>query len=357
VNHLKYLAECLHDKEQQLTRDFAKQTTVLNAQLKELTQKFATNQDQMTIRDDQLDQTKKELLEKALLNKRLTAENEELTLSLLAAQETQRELAQELSDLRDRYGEISAMLNESRMELKRSSDGVSHRGSTLGFYSPGFAGDCLASEIEDATFNQSDQGYDSFFSSNSPRHNIIPRKPNDKISQLIFDNHDCGEASTTSTQYANLCKLDNNIDSTLNNLQDTELIVVTEHLILKNSPEMGVPGVPGSKDLDNALKRLSLRKKVENDYQNFKTERRRSSEVTVIRRQTCSYLPHFAGHNSKKLLLLKPLQGSETLAHWRHLAATPTFDAPPSENSANGVRVKAEFPILDRSVLHSRYYS
>lgn len=49
---------------------------------------------------------------------KLQCENEELTVHLQAAQETQMELAQELADLQDRYAEIVAMLAETREELK-----------------------------------------------------------------------------------------------------------------------------------------------------------------------------------------------------------------------------------------------
>lgn len=414
LNHLKLLAESLQEKEVQLLNDCSKKIADTNKRNAELNAKLNESTELNLLKDLHLDQQKNETLQRANLNKSLISDNNELNENLILAQEAQKSLISELIDLKERYAEVMDMLMETKAELKA----VQQKKENCDEFrlAPILdTSDTLASELEEATA-QTDAGYHSFCSGSARRqgpgdgrcstafdssedecgrlrstlqpHFLTPRlscslpPPTGRRSVLStprFDNYDLNSTGETIASPRIECDPSLSVKRTesFNCMRDvTRCTVVPSCSTLTTSKAhvasgLGIPGMPGSKDLNNALQRLSLRQRVELEvqYHEMQKQRRPSTLSTsplcslkessdVITKNTSPPLAHenrptpATSYLRRQLVLLKSVDQSRTLAQWRHLA-TPTIEATSLAKKV-GVKIKGGSPPI--TTANSAYF-
>ncbi|XP_066305231.1 trafficking kinesin-binding protein 1-like isoform X14 [Branchiostoma lanceolatum] len=365
----KLVSDCV--KELSTFQDELKES---NTQIKQLTEELVRkNEDNARFQEESTSY----LAQTIDLNKKLkksALENEELQQHLRVAKETQQELTEELRDLEEKYQEVMGMLHEAQAEAKTmrkktqpSSSTKRPYGSTL----PGmFPLDSLASEIEHTMRQQIGDGFDGP-SPKDQRTNTkrvmdtvryIRRKPppgkpipgsnttttmtSMSNSPLCTNTIGSGSSITSSPPSENY-GADDDENSNLTGTSDTGS---------SKSSNLGRPGIPGSNDLETALRRLSLRREAENIFRDRQRERRisecRESDISETSTpdesdsimSTGSHLSFLSRGSSfsrpyipEKLQIVKPMEGSMTLHQWQRLA-TPNLAG--VLESQDGVHIK-----------------
>ncbi|CAH1249408.1 TRAK1 [Branchiostoma lanceolatum] len=362
------------EQEAKLVSDCVKELKESNTQIKQLTEELVRkNEDNARFQEESTSY----LAQTIDLNKKLkksALENEELQQHLRVAKETQQELTEELRDLEEKYQEVMGMLHEAQAEAKTmrkktqpSSSTKRPYGSTL----PGmFPLDSLASEIEHTMRQQIGDGFDGP-SPKDQRTNTkrvmdtvryIRRKPppgksipgsnttttmtSMSNSPLCTNTIGSGSSITSSPPSENY-GADDDENSNLTGTSDTGS---------SKSSNLGRPGIPGSNDLETALRRLSLRREAENIFRDRQRERRisecRESDISETSTpdesdsimSTGSHLSFLSRGSSfsrpyipEKLQIVKPMEGSMTLHQWQRLA-TPNLAG--VLESQDGVHIK-----------------
>ncbi|XP_019636474.1 PREDICTED: trafficking kinesin-binding protein 1-like isoform X11 [Branchiostoma belcheri] len=365
----KLVSDCV--KELSTFQDELKEA---NTQIKQLTEELVRkNEDNARFQEESTSY----LAQTIDLNKKLkksALENEELQQHLRVAKETQQELTEELRDLEEKYQEVMGMLHEAQAEAKTmrkktqpSSSTKRPYGSTL----PGmFPLDSLASEIEHTMRQQIGDGFDGP-SPKDQRTNTkrvmdtvryIRRKP------LPGKPIPGSNTTTTMTSMSSGPLCTNTIGSGSSHASsppsenygadddENSNVTGTDTGSSSKSSNLGRPGIPGSNDLETALRRLSLRREAENIFRDRQRERRISecresdfSETSTPDESdsimsTGSHLSFLSRGSSfsrpyipEKLQIVKPMEGSMTLHQWQRLA-TPNLAG--VLESQDGVHIK-----------------
>lgn len=282
----------------------------------------------------------------------LSTENEETSSILCITKENQDLLAHELTEFKSRYAETLGLLHETqdllRKHLKKSLPSM--RSSLIPIANPYCANDSLQSELMDSLDSGilSDPGmprpYKNIceamkFVQNSGKDN----SPNDGLSQIG------SMAMSTVSSHPR-------ISSTI--LSDGDPFYSTiygapirmEKIAQDEYPaksQIGMPGTPGAKDLEEALKRLTpseiLSRRAMLSYAPAGTYS--YDEQPMCRTPDSIFSTLSAGTSStttqwkmpKKLEIVKPLEGSQTLNIWSRLA-TPTMGGLLKDNERIKVR-------------------
>ncbi|XP_019636480.1 PREDICTED: trafficking kinesin-binding protein 1-like isoform X16 [Branchiostoma belcheri] len=362
------------EQEAKLVSDCVKELKEANTQIKQLTEELVRkNEDNARFQEESTSY----LAQTIDLNKKLkksALENEELQQHLRVAKETQQELTEELRDLEEKYQEVMGMLHEAQAEAKTmrkktqpSSSTKRPYGSTL----PGmFPLDSLASEIEHTMRQQIGDGFDGP-SPKDQRTNTkrvmdtvryIRRKP------LPGKPIPGSNTTTTMTSMSSGPLCTNTIGSGSSHASsppsenygadddENSNVTGTDTGSSSKSSNLGRPGIPGSNDLETALRRLSLRREAENIFRDRQRERRISecresdfSETSTPDESdsimsTGSHLSFLSRGSSfsrpyipEKLQIVKPMEGSMTLHQWQRLA-TPNLAG--VLESQDGVHIK-----------------
>ncbi|XP_078621547.1 trafficking kinesin-binding protein 1-like isoform X7 [Branchiostoma floridae x Branchiostoma japonicum] len=364
----KLVSDCV--KELSTFQDELKEA---NTQIKQLTEELVRkNEDNARFQEESTSY----LAQTIDLNKKLkksALENEELQQHLRVAKETQQELTEELRDLEEKYQEVMGMLHEAQAEAKTmrkktqpSSSTKRPYGSTL----PGmFPLDSLASEIEHTMRQQIGDGFEG----PSPKDQRTNTKRVMDTVRYIRRKPPPGKpipgsnTTTTMTSMSNSPLCTNTIGSGSSytssppsenyGADDDENSNVTgTETSSSKSSNLGRPGIPGSNDLETALRRLSLRREAENIFRDRQRERRisecRESDISETSTpdesdsimSTGSHLSFLSRGSSfsrpyipEKLQIVKPMEGSMTLHQWQRLA-TPNLAG--VLESQDGVHIK-----------------
>ncbi|XP_035660982.1 trafficking kinesin-binding protein 1-like isoform X18 [Branchiostoma floridae] len=364
----KLVSDCV--KELSTFQDELKEA---NTQIKQLTEELVRkNEDNARFQEESTSY----LAQTIDLNKKLkksALENEELQQHLRVAKETQQELTEELRDLEEKYQEVMGMLHEAQAEAKTmrkktqpSSSTKRPYGSTL----PGmFPLDSLASEIEHTMRQQIGDGFEG----PSPKDQRTNTKRVMDTVRYIRRKPPPGKpipgsnTTTTMTSMSNSPLCTNTIGSGSSytssppsenyGADDDENSNVTgTDTTSSKSSNLGRPGIPGSNDLETALRRLSLRREAENIFRDRQRERRisecRESDISETSTpdesdsimSTGSHLSFLSRGSSfsrpyipEKLQIVKPMEGSMTLHQWQRLA-TPNLAG--VLESQDGVHIK-----------------
>ncbi|KAJ8319826.1 hypothetical protein KUTeg_001413 [Tegillarca granosa] len=323
-------------------------------------------------------------------SKTLTLENLDLQKTLEASQDSQRALTKEIAELKDKYDELCELLEENQEEIrqlrrKHKPQAVKHNYLTSSLLS--IPSDSLASELESSY--RSDVEY-------PPGYSPSERKAH---SWKIFETVKAAKKAAASSQppsrrsyssNASLCSsnlfvpgyspsscnisLNHSGESTKNTsnrssvyLSDGESEVSEGYhgdldSLYGSSSNLGRPGIPGSNDLEAALRRLSMRRANELNEQDYFAEqerkkRERSDTDSTTTTGACrtpdstlstgsglSAFSQLTGSNPyyrlpEKLKIVKPIEGSLTLRHWQQLA-TPHLGG--IFESRPGVQIKGE---------------
>lgn len=345
---LRSETDSYEEKEKKLVEDCLEQLTEVNSQVETFAGELRLKQEESARQKEEITLL---LAQVADLHKRvrqLTIENLDLVEKLQASQESQKQLTKELSIQHDKYDELFEMLEEAQDELRGHRNRNNPRATRHQYLSaalPSTTGamDSLASELQ-----------------NSLQQEETEEKERRARSWKVFEtaraarkaaSKSSRESSVRMSTTASSSLKDPNSGTPSNLPSDNESLTSDgysadmDSIYGSNSElaRLGRPGIPGSNDLESALRRLASRRANDMNEREYHAAHRdfdretRSEGMSPFR--VCdtpdsinsaasgySYLgysqpqtsPHFKLPD--KLQIIKPLEGSVTLRHWQRLA-------------------------------------
>ncbi|KAK3082835.1 hypothetical protein FSP39_006648 [Pinctada imbricata] len=384
----------LEEKEQQLMEDCVGQLTSIKQELDMCVEELSKKTEESGKQKEEITSLLAQVVDLQKRTKVLTAENMEYQKHLEASQESQKKLTKEVADLKDKHDELLHLYEEALEEIRelrrrQKPNAVKHNYMSASLMS--LPSDSLASELESSLRGDVDypRGYSpserkvhnwkifetakaakkvgssrgsslagSRFSLRSAGSSMMHLAPPSELSSHNTSGHDSGGESGLISQRSSMYfSEDESVQSDGYNADLDSLY--------GGSSQVGRPGIPGSNDLETALRKLSLRRANELnelDYQEEADERKRHysqrSEVeSVDTPRSCrtpdSTLSTGSGFSQfsltamnnpyyrlpEKLRIVKPLEGSVTLRQWQQLA-TPNMGR--LFESRPGVQTKGE---------------
>ncbi|KAI3360786.1 hypothetical protein L3Q82_013025, partial [Scortum barcoo] len=278
ASHLETETISYEEKEQQLVNDCVKELRNSNMQISSLAEELARKSDDASRQQEEITHLLSQIVDLQKKAKLYAVENEELTQHLGAAKDAQRQLTAELRELQDKYAECMEMLHEAQEELKNLRNKTLPLSTPRRFHSLGlFPMDSLAAEIE-GTMRKELQMDDP----DVEEQRLQPKRVFQTVKNLNLmrqqrsslapsplnipgSNQTSCFTSGRSSRVGTPCSssiygsevgsgiiLDNRTSSILETPDDG-----SED---SNKRPPGTPGTPGSRDLEAALRRLSLRR-------------------------------------------------------------------------------------------------
>ncbi|XP_070690803.1 trafficking kinesin-binding protein 1 isoform X2 [Pempheris klunzingeri] len=368
ASHLETETISYEEKEQQLVNDCVKELRNANLQISSLAEDLSRKTEDASRQQEEITHLLSQIVDLQKKAKLYAVENEELTQHLGAAKDAQRQLTAELRELQDKYAECMEMLHEAQEELKNLRNKTLPLSTPRRFHSLGlFPLDSLAAEIE-GTMRKELQMDDP----DVEEQRLHPKRVFQTVKNLNLmrqqrsspapsslnipgsNQTSCftsGRSSRVGTPHSNSIYgsemgsgiiLDNRTSSILESSDDG-----SED---SNKRPPGTPGTPGSRDLEAALRRLSLRRdNYLSEKRFFEEERERKlaylakedekggegssggpGTPTESLLSLCSHPSLgsvWSGYSftarsylPEKLQIVKPLEGSATLHAWQQLA-------------------------------------
>ncbi|XP_051262438.1 trafficking kinesin-binding protein 1 isoform X2 [Dicentrarchus labrax] len=368
ASHLETETISYEEKEQQLVNDCVKELRNSNLQISSLAEELARKSDDVSRQQEEITHLLSQIVDLQKKAKLYAVENEELTQHLGAAKDAQRQLTAELRELQDKYAECMEMLHEAQEELKNLRNKTLPLSTPRRFHSLGlFPMDSLAAEIE-GTMRKELQMDDP----DVEEQRLQPKRVFQTVKNLNLmrqqrsslapsplnipgsNQTSCltsGRSSRVGTPRSNSIYsseigsgifLDNRNSSILESPDDG-----SED---SNKRPPGTPGTPGSRDLEAALRRLSLRRDNYLSEKRFFEEERERKLAYLAKEEEkggggssggpgtpTESLLSLCSHPSlgsvwsgysftarsylpEKLQIVKPLEGSATLHAWQQLA-------------------------------------
>ncbi|XP_052002310.1 trafficking kinesin-binding protein 1-like isoform X2 [Xyrauchen texanus] len=367
ANHLETETISYEEKEQQLVNDCVKELRDANIQISTIAEELAKKTEDASRQQEEITHLLSQVVDLQKKAKSYAVENEELTQHLGAAKDAQRALTAELRELEDKYAECMEMLHEAQEELKNFRNKTMPLSTPRRFHSLGlFPLDSLAAEIE-GTMRKEIQMSDPEVEeqrlqpkrvfetvrniNQTVRQRSMGPSPmnipgSNQTSSLNSRRSSCLSTPRSSMYGGDGLEMDNRTNSML---MDTESLQDGSN---DSNRKPGTPGTPGSRDLEAALRRLSLRRdNCMSERRFFEEERERKLNALSEEKNKMygdrdggsgieeggsltpadsimslgtlhsvysiysarSYLPD-------KLQIVKPLEGSATLHAWQQLA-------------------------------------
>ncbi|XP_069943683.1 trafficking kinesin-binding protein 1-like isoform X9 [Cherax quadricarinatus] len=352
--------EC-EDKEKELVSDVIKQISDANLQIGQLSEELAKKVEDSLRQQEEITQLLAQVVDLQSRSKRLAMENDELANMVGVARDCQQELTMELAELKEKYAEVLDLLHDTQDQLRRvqkknlPGNRGHHLGSSL-FSSPFNSGnDSIASELHSLnslgeelgksgssnmrrTFDTvrltgkcagsgsqgslSSLGYGGSVHSTPTRHPYTP-------SHMATPTHMASSGGTYAMSYmgsqgssvysggSGHPSLDSGADSDASMHTDSEDNYPGSHL--------GVPGWPGTPDLDSCLRRLGPGNR-SGTPSHFLPYGCRTPDSIMSTGSGKSGLSTYGGMNAsdwklpQKLQIVKPIEGSLTLHQWSRLA-------------------------------------
>ncbi|XP_076592903.1 trafficking kinesin-binding protein 1 isoform X2 [Chaetodon auriga] len=366
ASHLETETISYEEKEQQLVNDCVKELRNSNLQISSLAEELARKSDDASRQQEEITHLLSQIVDLQKKAKLYAVENEELTQHLGAAKDAQRQLTAELRELQDKYAECMEMLHEAQEELKNLRNKTLPLSTPRRFHSLGlFPMDSLAAEIE-GTMRKELQMDDP----DVEEQRLQPKRVFQTVKNLnlmrqqrsslgpsplnipgsnqtsCFTSQRSSRVGTPHSNYGS----DMGSGMILDNRTSSILESPGDGSEDSNKRPPGTPGTPGSKDLEAALRRLSLRRDNYLSEKRFFEEERERKLAYLAKEEekggggssgglgtptesllslcshpslgsvwsgysftTKSYLP-------EKLQIVKPLEGSATLHAWQQLA-------------------------------------
>ncbi|CAG0890402.1 unnamed protein product [Darwinula stevensoni] len=362
--YLQQETSACESKERDLINDVAKELCETKLQVKCLSEELAKKIDENFRQQEELTSLLAQLIDHQTKGKKLSAENEELSSHLLAAKEAQLELTTELADFKLKYAEVLALLRDTQEQLKQTKEET--YSGPLPWANNYFNPESLAAEIEQSLAEEIHQEcqqkmsatikkvFETFRCVNKtpvpPSYLAIPTQALTNPSSPYMPLPCPIQSSTTIMSWSNQSYP--SFDSAL--FSDSDLSGLTdEESLYPSTSKAGVPGYPGSKDLQTALQKLDpldvyKRRDQLGSISASDWETSPSDDLSRSPRPT-SWVPPPPGCRtpdsimslgslqsqfsskasanplnqwkaSEKLQLVKPFEGSMTLHQWSRLA-------------------------------------
>ncbi|XP_028984138.1 trafficking kinesin-binding protein 1 isoform X6 [Betta splendens] len=277
ASHLETETISYEEKEQQLVNDCVKELRDANVQISSLAEELARKTEDASRQQEEITHLLSQIVDLQKKAKLYAVENEELTQHLGAAKDAQRQLTAELQELQEKYAECMEMLHEAQEELKNLRNKTLPLSTPRRFHSLGlFPMDSLAAEIE-GTMRKELQMDDP----DVEEQRLHPKRVFQTVKNLNLmrqqrsslapsplnipgsNQTSCftsGRSSRVGTPRAN---------SVYGSETGSGIFLDNRTSILESSSDgsedsnkrpPGTPGTPGSRDLEAALRRLSLRR-------------------------------------------------------------------------------------------------
>lgn len=346
----------IEEQERRMMEDLSQQLNNTNQQLDSLTLELERYKEENRLQYEEIVSLTKRCQETEMRLHVLMTENDETTSLLSITKENQDLLAQELTEFKSRHAETCALLQETQEMLKKyvKKSQPSVRSSIIpggGYFATSnvFLNDSLQNELLDSLDSGilSDPGsisrgnyknvYDTMkFVQNTSSH------AGDEMSQLDSSTMSTSASHARMSAFASNENYSNQFYSTIYGASTS--VKLPEHEPLVNNRKLGEMGVPGAKDLEEALKRLSpaeiLSRRAMLSHAPIGTY---SYDDAPLCRTPESIMSTLSSASTarwqmpKKLEIVKPLEGSMTLNQWKGLA-TPTFGGLLQDNAHIKVR-------------------
>ncbi|XP_059423348.1 trafficking kinesin-binding protein 1 isoform X2 [Carassius carassius] len=367
ANHLETETISYEEKEQQLVNDCVKELRDANIQISTIAEELAKKTEDASRQQEEITHLLSQIVDLQKKAKSYALENEELTLHLGAAKDAQRALTAELRELEDKYAECMEMLHEAQEELKNFRNKTLPLSTPRRFHSLGlFPMDSLAAEIE-GTMRKEIQMSDPDVEeqrlhpkrvfetvrniNQTVRQRSMGPSPmnipgSNQTSSVNSRRSSCLSTPRSSMYGGDGVEMDNRTTSMLMETQSNQ------DGSDDSNRKPGMPGTPGSRDLEAALRRLSLRRDNYISERRFFEEERERKLNALAEEKSDLYGERDGGSGSEdggpltpadsimslgtlhsvysiystrsylpeKLQIVKPLEGSATLHAWQLLA-------------------------------------
>ncbi|XP_005943893.1 trafficking kinesin-binding protein 1 isoform X2 [Haplochromis burtoni] len=362
ASHLETETISYEEKEQQLVNDCVKEIRDANLQISSLAEELARKTEDASRQQEEITHLLSQIVDLQKKAKLYALENEELTQHLGAAKDAQRQLTAELQELQDKYAECMEMLHEAQEELKNLRNKTLPLSTARRFHSLGlFPMDSLAAEIE-GTMRKELQMDDP----DVEEQRLHPKRVFQTVRNLNLmrqqrsslapsplnipgsNQTSCftsGRSSRVGTPRSNsIYGSETGSGIILDNRTSSILETPDDGSEDSNKRPPGTPGTPGSRDLEAALRRLSLRRDNYLSEKRFFEEERERKLAYLAKEEEkggpgtpTESLFSLSSHTSvgsiwsgysftprsylpEKLQIVKPLEGSATLHAWQQLA-------------------------------------
>uniref|UniRef100_I3JJT3 Trafficking kinesin protein 1 n=1 Tax=Oreochromis niloticus TaxID=8128 RepID=I3JJT3_ORENI len=362
ASHLETETISYEEKEQQLVNDCVKELRGANLQISSLAEELARKTEDASRQQEEITHLLSQIVDLQKKAKLYALENEELTQHLGAAKDAQRQLTAELQELQDKYAECMEMLHEAQEELKNLRNKTLPLSTPRRFHSLGlFPMDSLAAEIE-GTMRKELQMDDP----DVEEQRLHPKRVFQTVKNLNLmrqqrsslapsplnipgsNQTSCftsGRSSRVGTPRSNsIYGSETGSGIILDNRTSSILETPDDGSEDSNKRPPGTPGTPGSRDLEAALRRLSLRRDNYLSEKRFFEEERERKLAYLAKEEEkggpgtpTESLFSLSSHTSvgsiwsgysftprsylpEKLQIVKPLEGSATLHAWQQLA-------------------------------------
>ncbi|XP_023930896.1 trafficking kinesin-binding protein 1 [Lingula anatina] len=372
--HLETETINYEEKEQQLVKDLLREMGTKEKEFGALEELLARKTEEAMRQQEEITNLLAQVVDMQKKNKELVIENAELQKHLLAAQDAQKDLTEEIQELDDKYQETLDMLHAAQEDIRllRSKSRPRAMRQHYSAFSPYFPRDSLASELESSLKNEY-QYPDGNSPSDRNDHNwrvmqtyrYARRATSRGLSSRSMSrtpgsgSESCDSPVPTSSRSSMYLSEGESIPND-GYAADSDSTYGTS----SSRTQLGRPGIPGSNDLETALRRLTLRSQTEQAYLEGEKERRERRTSGGSSTPTQSHTPDslmsggsFSGMSSwsgyalhgggyapgfripEKLQIVKPIEGSATLHQWQRLA-TPHLGGIFEERP--GVQTKGE---------------
>lgn len=337
------------EKENELVHDVIKQLNDANLQVHQLSEELSRKIEESLRQQDDTTQLLAQLVELQATSKRLMRENEELASLVTVARECQEELTTELAELKEKYAEVLDLLHDTQEQLRRvqKKNYPSSRGSHLGsgLFSSTLSGhDSIASELHG--LGSGGEELEKADGAKSLSRVFDTVRLSSKLgSSMPALGYSGGSVYSTPTKQANLSHTSTPLHSSMgvghspyfgnmtmsshssmasSGLHSLDSGADSDHSFHTDSEENypascnGVPGWPGTPDLDSCIRRLGP-----NMASSYLPYGCRTPDSIMSTGSGRSGLSGYSGGEWKlpqKLQIVKPIEGSLTLHQWSRLA-------------------------------------
>lgn len=353
----------VEEQERRMMEDLNQQLNNTNQQLDSLTLELERYKEENRLQYDEIVSLTKRCQEAELRLHVLMTENDETTSLLSITKENQDLLAQELTEFKVRYAETCTLLQETQDVLKRyiKKSQPSVRSSIIpgsGYFATNnlYFNDSIQSELLDSL----DSGILADLSTTSKNNNYKNVNETMKFVQqhTLIGNDEMSMTMSASASQARMSSFEVNSNQSYSTIYgaSTNYKPSESHIedVDESNRKLGEMGVPGARDLEEALRRLSpadiLSRRAMLSHAPVGTYTYEEAPLCRTPESIMSTLSSASiarWQMPKKLEIVKPMEGSMTLNQWKGLA-TPTFGGLLQDNAH--IKVRGERRLEDLGV-------